>query len=174
MALTSSTLRAMREMAAILSRTALSSALARRSSVRQMSPKASRLHPSPLRWAASPSPNSVRQGGQDRQGRQLPRHHHLQQRAVLLEGKRQQRREHRLLPRHDRYALVPMVLGCLPVRQRCPPSALSYNLATLQTSGLPSNMCILAGFPDVPNKARDDFGISLRHLVRQCHDPVRR
>ena len=33
-----------------------------------------------------------------------------------------------------------------------PTSALSYNLATLQTSGLPSNMCILGGFPDVPNK----------------------
>ena len=33
-----------------------------------------------------------------------------------------------------------------------PTSALSYNLATLQTSGLPSNMCILAGFPEVPNR----------------------
>ncbi|HWO36021.1 MAG TPA: hypothetical protein VNO32_45095 [Candidatus Acidoferrum sp.] len=33
-----------------------------------------------------------------------------------------------------------------------PTTALSYNVATLQTSGLPSNMCILAGFPDVPNK----------------------
>jgi hypothetical protein len=33
-----------------------------------------------------------------------------------------------------------------------PTSVLSYNLATLQTSGLPSNMCILAGFPDVPNR----------------------
>jgi hypothetical protein len=42
------------EMAAILSRTALFSALARKSSVRQMSPKACRLHLSPLRRAASP------------------------------------------------------------------------------------------------------------------------
>jgi len=33
-----------------------------------------------------------------------------------------------------------------------PTTALSYNLATLQTNGLPSNMCILAGFPQVPNK----------------------
>jgi len=33
-----------------------------------------------------------------------------------------------------------------------PTSALSYNLATLQTGGLPSNMCILAGLPEVPNR----------------------
>jgi hypothetical protein len=33
-----------------------------------------------------------------------------------------------------------------------PTTPLSYNLANLQTDGLPSNMCILAGFPDVPNK----------------------
>ncbi|WP_233842421.1 hypothetical protein [Dyella sp. 2HG41-7] len=33
-----------------------------------------------------------------------------------------------------------------------PTSALSYNAATLQTSGLPTNMCILSGFPSTPNK----------------------
>ncbi|HEY4763901.1 MAG TPA: hypothetical protein VIH75_09520 [Candidatus Sulfotelmatobacter sp.] len=33
-----------------------------------------------------------------------------------------------------------------------PASALAYNPATLQTTGLPSNLCILAGFPDIPNK----------------------
>jgi hypothetical protein len=33
-----------------------------------------------------------------------------------------------------------------------PTSPLAYNLATLQTTGLPSNMCILAGFPEIPNK----------------------
>ena len=32
-----------------------------------------------------------------------------------------------------------------------PTSPLAYNLATLQTSGLPSNMCILSGFPAIPN-----------------------
>lgn len=32
-----------------------------------------------------------------------------------------------------------------------PTSALSYNPADLQTVGLPSNMCILAGFPATPN-----------------------
>jgi hypothetical protein len=33
-----------------------------------------------------------------------------------------------------------------------PTSPLVYNVANLQTLGLPSNMCILAGFPQVPNK----------------------
>jgi hypothetical protein len=33
-----------------------------------------------------------------------------------------------------------------------PTSPLSYDSTTLQTNGLPSNMCILAGFPSVPNK----------------------
>ena len=33
-----------------------------------------------------------------------------------------------------------------------PTSPLSYNVQNLQTQGLPSNMCVLAGFPDVPNK----------------------
>ena len=33
-----------------------------------------------------------------------------------------------------------------------PVSPLSYNLADLQTDGLPSNMCILAGFPTTPAK----------------------
>jgi len=33
-----------------------------------------------------------------------------------------------------------------------PTSPLAYDPATLQTTGLPSNMCILAGFPAIPNK----------------------
>jgi hypothetical protein len=33
-----------------------------------------------------------------------------------------------------------------------PTTPLSYDLATLPTAGLPSNMCILQGFPAVPNK----------------------
>jgi hypothetical protein len=33
-----------------------------------------------------------------------------------------------------------------------PTAGLSYNLNTLQTKGLPNNMCILAGFPSTPNK----------------------
>jgi hypothetical protein len=34
-----------------------------------------------------------------------------------------------------------------------PTAALSYTLSTLQKNGLPSNMCILAGFPAIPNKS---------------------
>jgi len=33
-----------------------------------------------------------------------------------------------------------------------PTTALAYNINNLQTDGLPGNMCILAGFPAVPNK----------------------
>jgi hypothetical protein len=33
-----------------------------------------------------------------------------------------------------------------------PTSPLAYNINNLQTQGLPSNMCILAGFPAIPNK----------------------
>jgi hypothetical protein len=33
-----------------------------------------------------------------------------------------------------------------------PTSALAYDIATLQTDGLPNNMCILSGFPSTPNK----------------------
>lgn len=33
-----------------------------------------------------------------------------------------------------------------------PTSPLAYNIADLQTDGLPNNMCILAGFPSTPNK----------------------
>ena len=43
-----------------------------------------------------------RPGGQDRQGRQLPRPDDLQQRPVLHQGQRRQRRQHRVLPGHHR------------------------------------------------------------------------
>ena len=33
-----------------------------------------------------------------------------------------------------------------------PTSALAYDVSTLQTKGLPNNMCVLAGFPTTPNK----------------------
>ena len=52
---------------------------------------------------------------------------------------------------------VPAVGATLPV------SPLAYDAANLQTSGLPSNMCILAGFPSVPAKTANPlmypFGI---------------
>ena len=46
-----------------------------------------------------------RQAGQDRQGRQLPRPDDLQQRPLLHQGQRQQRRQHRVLRRHHRQGL---------------------------------------------------------------------
>lgn len=42
---------------------------------------------------------------------------------------------------------VPMAGAPLPT------SPLSYNASTLQSSGLPTNMCVLAGFPATPNKS---------------------
>jgi hypothetical protein len=35
---------------------------------------------------------------------------------------------------------------------KLPTAPLSYTAATLQTAGLPNNMCILSGFPQIPNK----------------------
>ncbi len=36
---------------------------------------------------------------------------------------------------------------------KLPTAALLYNLGTLETNGLPSNMCVLAGFPTIPAKS---------------------
>lgn len=33
-----------------------------------------------------------------------------------------------------------------------PTTPLAYNIKTLQPQGLPSNLCIVAGFPQIPNK----------------------
>ena len=42
----------------------------------------------------------------------------------------------------------------IPVAGAALPSApLAYNAATLQADGLPTNMCVLAGFPSAPNKS---------------------
>ncbi len=49
-------------------------------------------------------------------------------------------------------AACPNGVGLPSPSATLPTSALSYSLATLQTTGLPSNMCILAGFPQIPNK----------------------
>ena len=35
---------------------------------------------------------------------------------------------------------------------KLPATPLAYTAANLQTAGLPNNMCILAGFPQTPNK----------------------
>src|SRR5579884_1235301 len=50
-----------------------------------------------------------------------------------------------------------------------PTSALSYTPSTLQKNDLPSNMCILAGFPAIPNKSATvtgfPFGISFANAT---------
>jgi hypothetical protein len=46
----------------------------------------------------------------------------------------------------------PSGVGLPSSSAKLPTSPLSYNIADLQTKGLPENMCILAGFPSVPNK----------------------
>jgi hypothetical protein len=47
----------------------------------------------------------------------------------------------------------PNGVGVPAAHAKLPTAALAYNPATLSTSGLPSNMCVLAGFPSIPNKS---------------------
>src|SRR5579864_1593131 len=47
----------------------------------------------------------------------------------------------------------PSGVGVPSATATLPTAPLAYNPATLQTSGLPSNMCVLAGFPATPNKS---------------------
>jgi hypothetical protein len=47
----------------------------------------------------------------------------------------------------------PSGVGVPAANAKLPTSPLSYSAATLQSNGLPSNMCILAGFPSTPNKS---------------------
>jgi len=49
-------------------------------------------------------------------------------------------------------AACPNGIGLPSPTATLPTTPLAYNVNNLQTLGLPSNMCILAGFPDVPNK----------------------
>ncbi|PMS32157.1 hypothetical protein B0G57_12353 [Trinickia symbiotica] len=46
----------------------------------------------------------------------------------------------------------PSGVGVPGPNAKLPSTALAYNAATLQSSGLPNNLCILAGFPSTPNK----------------------
>ncbi|CAB3745666.1 hypothetical protein [Paraburkholderia humisilvae] len=46
----------------------------------------------------------------------------------------------------------PSGVGVPSPRAALPTSPLNFNAATLQSTGLPSNMCVLAGFPVTPNK----------------------
>ncbi|NML30151.1 hypothetical protein [Paraburkholderia antibiotica] len=47
----------------------------------------------------------------------------------------------------------PNGVGVPAAHAALPTAPLSYNAATLQSSGLPNNMCILAGFPSTPTKS---------------------
>ena len=47
----------------------------------------------------------------------------------------------------------PSGVGIPAAHAKLPAAALAFNPATLLTDGLPSNMCILAGFPSTPNKS---------------------
>jgi hypothetical protein len=47
----------------------------------------------------------------------------------------------------------PKGIGVPSATAALPTSPLTYNVANLQTSGLPNNMCVLAGFPSTPNKS---------------------
>ncbi|MFP3568418.1 hypothetical protein [Paraburkholderia sp. SIMBA_030] len=46
----------------------------------------------------------------------------------------------------------PSGVGVPSANATLPSKPLAYDAATLQTSGLPNNMCVLAGFPSTPNK----------------------
>jgi hypothetical protein len=52
----------------------------------------------------------------------------------------------------------PKGVGVPSAAAKLPTEPLSYNLADLQTNGLPNNMCILAGFPSTPNKSATTTG----------------
>lgn len=47
----------------------------------------------------------------------------------------------------------PSGVGVPSPKATLPTTPLAYSAATLQTNGLPNNMCILAGFPSTPNKS---------------------
>lgn len=49
-------------------------------------------------------------------------------------------------------AACPSGVGLPSPNATLPTSPLAYNINQLQTEGLPSNMCVLAGFPAIPNK----------------------
>lgn len=57
----------------------------------------------------------------------------------------------------------PSGVGVPAANAALPTTPLAYDPATLQTSGLPNNMCVLAGFPSTPNKKAttlsDPFGL---------------
>ena len=113
------------------------------------------------------------QGRQDRQGRQLPRHDRLQQRALLHQGQRQQRRQHRLLRGHHRQGL--------PQRRRTAGRRreASHHAAHLRSRRAPDHRPAIQHvhprrLPDGAGQEGEPAGLPLRALVRQCDDALRR
>ena len=153
--------------------TASSSAPARRSSRRRRRPKSAQKPGHADAGRQLQRHPARRQGRQDRQGRQLPRPDDLQQRPVLHQGQRQQRRQHGVLPRHHRARRARTASGCRQPARRCRPAPLAYDPTTLQANGLPSNMCILKGFPTDAGQDLDHL-LPVRDLVRQRQHAVRR
>ena len=90
-----------------------------------------------------------RHGRQDRQGHELPRADVYQQRRLLDEGKRRQRRQHRLLHRHDRERVPEHGgLACPSRTRRSRPRRSPTTPRCFRREGVtPYNMCILKGFP---------------------------
>ena len=79
-----------------------------------------------------------RQGGQDRQGRQLPRPDHLQQRAVLHQGQRRQRRQHRVLPRHHGQGVPERRRAACSRARSCPPRRSATTCRPCRRPGCPA------------------------------------
>ena len=109
----------------------------------------------------------------------------LQQRPLLHEGQRGQRRRHRLLRRHRPAAPARRPASACPSRaRRCrPTSTLTYDADRGAAPGkkpstrvsTPQNMCILKGFPtSLATKRHRRERLPLRHLVRQPDHALRR
>ena len=118
------------------------------------------------------------------QGRQLPRHDRLQQRPLLHQGQREQRRRHRLLRRHHRQGVPDAAWDCPSPARRCRPPRRS---PTAQQSVGPSREDADPGprarehvrpardsRPALANVGHRRERLPVRHLVRQPDDLVRR
>ena len=91
-----------------------------------------------------------REGRQDRQGRQLPRHRGA---TTSCTTKGSGGNGVNTVYFVDTTGTAcPSGVGVPSPKAVLPTAPLAYNAATLQTAGLPNNMCVLAGFPSTPNK----------------------
>ena len=94
--------------------------------------------------------------------------------ALLHQGQRRQRRQHRLLHRHDRHRPARTAVGLPAAGAPLPTAPLSYDPATLQTTRrCPATCASCKGFPTTLAKT-DDERVPVRHVVRQRRHAVRR